>query len=463
MATFEVQYGGKTYEVEAPDQETALRVVKSAPQKPYSGTLLPFSKDEHGNVSFDSNAGILGAGKRLIGGIDDVMSGRVDPTSDQGIANITDAALVGTPVGVGTRGGLGWAGAATRSKAPVKVPTSKELVDTGGFGFDMARQMDVRYSPAAVQNMALKLQSRLFKAGYRDTRESAKSVYTELKGLTKPAESGAFASIDDLHSVRAALRKAAENFNNPTGQKAAVEAIKEIDKFIANPDPASVVAGPAAAAGGVWKDAMGNYAAGKRSERIRGVEKNAELDAAVANSGGNLENRIRSRVGAILKSDRLKAGYSPEELAIMDEIARGTPIRNLTRRIGNLGGGGGALAALMGGMGLHFGGPLGLAAAAAVPFGAKVAGNRMAQSALGKADTAIRQRSPLYEQRLATAPAPPPLASPGTRSAMGRVVMGERAVKADKEGLFEELEKNRILPQEYEEYLRLKYATRKGA
>lgn len=463
MATFEIEYGGKTFEVEAPDQEAALRAVKSAPQEPYSGTLLPFSKDEQGNVSFDSNAGIIGMGKRLVTGIDDVMSGRVDPKSDQGIANITDAAMVSSPVSAATRAGMGWAGAAVRSKPRVKTPTSKELVDTGSFGFDMARQMDVRYDPKAVKNMAMKLQSQLFKEGYRDTRESAKSVYKELKGLTKSAEPGAFASIDDLHSVREALRKAAQNFNNPTGQKAAVKAIKEIDNFITKPDPKSVVAGPAAAAGGVWKDAMGNYAAGKRSERIRGVEKNAELDAAIANSGGNLENRIRSRVGAILKSDQLKAGYSPEELAIMEEIARGTPIRNLTRRIGNLGGGGGALAALMGGMGVHFGGPLGLTAAVAVPLGAKIAGNKMAKSALGKADTAIRQRSPLYEQRRATAPAPPPLASPGTRSAMGRVVMGERATKADKDGLFEELEKNRISPQEYEEYLRQKYAPQQGA
>ena len=34
------------------------------PTKPYQGAILPFSKDETGNVTFDSDAGLLGALKK---------------------------------------------------------------------------------------------------------------------------------------------------------------------------------------------------------------------------------------------------------------------------------------------------------------------------------------------------------------------------------------------------------------
>lgn len=459
-----------------PDQIKALiakkfpEAAKPAPtaeqpanQQPYSGQLLPFSKDAQGNVSFDINAGLPGVIKRTIEFPADALRGKVDPLSDEGIARSVEAATVLSPVSAGARGGLGWAGAPAK-KVPVKppVPTSDELLSTGGFGFDMARQMDVRYDPKSVKNMALKLQSQLFKAGYRDTSESAKSVYKELKGLSKSPEPGAFASIDDLHSVRAALQNAAQNFNNPTGQRAAAIAIKEIDKFITSPDPQSVMAGPAAAAGGVWKDAMGNYAAGKRSDRLNGIEESTLRRAKANNSGLNVDNTIRQRVAALLDSPERRAGFSPEEIALLEQVANGTAARNTLRWAGNLlGGGGGIAGGIAGGAGFAAFGPAGTAAAVAAPLAAKLAGNKLTKNALRKVDTAVRERSPLYAQREATAP-PPFIPAPGARTAMGRT-LAAGPITAEKEALFKKMEEQQVSPQEYEEYLRSKWASDQGA
>jgi len=460
MATFEIEAGGKTFEVEAPDQAAALRAFKGRQQEPYTGQLLPFSKNEQGEVSFDPNAGIIGAGKRLVSGISDVMSGRVDPRSDQGIGNITDAALIATPVSAGTRGGLGWGGGKVTPKTTAVAPPGAELKAIGGAGFDMARGMDVRYYVKPIQNLAFKLQSKLLKDGYRDRPESASETFAEIRGILSSGGPGSFVSIDDLHAIRQSLANTAQNFNRPTDQKAAVRLIKEIDEFITNPDPKAVVAGDAAEAGRIWGDAMGDYAAGSKSGELKGLESNAEIDAAVANSGANLENRIRARVGAVLKSKKELSGYTPQEVKLMDELAKGTTFRNWVRKVGNLGGGGGALAALMGGMGVHFGGPLGLAAAVAVPLGAKTAGNQMAKSALHKIDEAVRQRSPFYEKQVATSPVVPP-ASQALRSVPLR---GAAAVPLVRNGRsYGPAPEPQMTPGEFEQYLRQKYARDQGA
>ena len=81
-----------------------------AKQEPYKGVILPFSKDEQGNVSFDPNAGILGmvkeAARSIVSGVQlpgDVAAGRVDPMSDEGIRRALDLAMVGSPASAGSR------------------------------------------------------------------------------------------------------------------------------------------------------------------------------------------------------------------------------------------------------------------------------------------------------------------------------------------------------------------------
>lgn len=105
----------------------------------------------------------------------------------------------------------------------------------------------------------------------------------------------------------------------------------------------SVLAGPADLASSTFKDARGNYAAEARSSQLTGIADKADLNAAVTNSGLNLDNATRQRVASVLNNPKLIAGFSPEEIAALNEVARGTPTRNAIRFVGNLLGGGGGL------------------------------------------------------------------------------------------------------------------------
>lgn len=81
--------------------------------KSFTGSILPVSRDAEGNVSFDSNAGIVGAVKRAFMLPGDVMAGEVDPLSEQGISRAADFAAVFGPTSpaIGT-------GAAIAANAP---------------------------------------------------------------------------------------------------------------------------------------------------------------------------------------------------------------------------------------------------------------------------------------------------------------------------------------------------------
>lgn len=67
------------------------------PEPVYSGTLLPLSKDANGEVSFDSNAGLLGSFKKAFMTPGDAMAGKFDPTSDEGIGRAFEFATTFSP------------------------------------------------------------------------------------------------------------------------------------------------------------------------------------------------------------------------------------------------------------------------------------------------------------------------------------------------------------------------------
>lgn len=189
------------------------------------------------------------------------------------------------------------------------------------------------------------------------------------------------------------------------------------------------MAGDAAAAARALADARGNYAAGKRSDKLTGLDEAAELRAAASHSGQNGDNAARQRIASLLLNPKQAAGYSSEELAALEEVVRGTASRNALRFVGNLAGGGGGLGAVVtggvaGAAGGSIGGPLGAVAGAAIPavgFGAKKVANALTSRAVDRADELVRMRSPLYEQMMSDASMS--AVAPERRAAIVRALM----------------------------------------
>lgn len=337
--------------------------------------------------------------------------------STENIGRVMDTAGFGLPLNPAVRSGdRAIAGAARNvSRPPAKVPTAEELKDAASAGYTEVRGMGVDLDPRFVQNFAQRAKMELEQSGLDG--EVAKQTHRTLDKLSNPpSEVGARTvfSFGNLDTARKTLREVAGNFNKPSDQKAANRAIEWLDGFSTQLPPQAVLAGPAATASKILGDARGNYASAMRSNKITGELDNAvtgavergELQAQVANSGRNTDNAIRQRLKSLLQSKREVAGFTPEEIAAIRQVAKGSVGANTARNTGNLLGGGlGGLAAvygLGGGLtGLATGNPMALAASVLPVAGVGLKGlsSRMTSKQANKLDEKLRKRSPLFQER----------------------------------------------------------------
>lgn len=392
-----------------------------------SGTLLPISRYNDGTWGFDSNAGIVGSIKETLLGYKGIRDGNIDPLSDKGIATAWGIAGLANPVNPGVRAGdraIPGVARAMEKRAPAP-PTQQQLLEQGKKQIDEAVKSGVDYTSQSVANAAAKLRQELYRDGFRE--KQAPQTLGILDDLTRPPPNSV-ANIADIESARRSARLVAGDNIGKADGAAAQRLIQAIDGFLMEPNPSSVVSGPAAAAAQTLRDGRANFSAGKRSETLAKISERANRRAASANSGQNLDNSIRSRVTSALERPKISGGFDDAERAALEGVAQGTAVTNTARAVGNLlGGGGGLGAALTGAIGGTAGsifGPVGIAAGVAAPvvgFASKRAANAMTDRALSGVDALTRTRSPLYEQTLRNTPMT--VVSPEKRALIMRMLL----------------------------------------
>jgi hypothetical protein len=377
-------------------------------EQPEPFNILPLSEDQQGNVSFDSNAGLLGAAKRFFTLPGDVATGKIDPMSDEGIGRAAEFSMFASPLNPGIRAGdRAIPGVVKMLQRPdVKPPASKTLLKEGGKGLDEIRKMPVEYSVPAVQSVVQGIRSELFEAGLRE--QNAKTTHGLLKDFD--AE-GTVATAADLMAARQAFREASKAVG-PDGKPtpdavAASRVIAGLDRFLEEPGMDAILSGPAEGVSTALRRANANYAAGKRSEKLEDLGNNAERRGEAAHSGHNIDNSIRLRLASLLeKPAKHLKGFKQSEIDDLEVVSRGTVGRNSVRQVGKLLGGGGGLGQLMsGGAGAiaggaaagTVGGGIGAVALPALGISATALANALTKRALGKVNKATRKRSPLYE------------------------------------------------------------------
>jgi hypothetical protein len=413
----------------------AAAAPQTAPQQPYSGTILPLSKDAQGNIAFDSNAGVVGMVKRAISGIGsavalpgDVYTGKTSVIGPDGhtnpevISRSAELASLMTPINPAVRAGdRAIPGVAkTLVREEPKVPTTEQLAAAGKADITAARNSGLEVTADSLANWSRQAQQDLFEKGIHPV--DAPATYAKLKEL-EGAPPGAFVTASNLQSLRESLGHTAQNFNPNAAkdQLAASRSIGGLDKLLPSIDEAGVVAGSPAATQKLFETGRGNYAAAMRSNDLTGVLdrantgilERAEARAQAANSGRNIDNTIRQKIASLLEKPKEVSGYSDAEIAALNDSMGGSKARNIARYIGNVAGGGGgvgqtAVGGLGAGIGATFGGPLGAVVGASIPIttgaGAKTIANILAKRSLGKVDELVRKRSPLYQERLANSP-----------------------------------------------------------
>ena len=281
----------------------------------------------------------------------------------------------------------------------VAAPTREALETAATAGYDKARGLGIDVAPQSVSQMGGRIGAELEEKGING--KLAPKTFSILDEIAKPP-ADSVVTLSNLETIRRALGHAAKDFSNPTEQLAARTAQSHLDDYLAAIPDQDVIRGPAAEASKILGEARGNFAAAKRSEQITDAVDAADISAAAANSGQNVGNATRQRIKSILLSNKKSAGYSPDELAAMERVVRGTKLSNATRIIGNLLGGGGGLGSFIsapGGATALV--PLGIATPA-LGVALKKVSDALVSRQTRKLDELVRSRSPLAGPQVST-------------------------------------------------------------
>jgi hypothetical protein len=344
-------------------------------------------------------------------------------------------AAEGTPyegaakVGGALAGGL-IAGKAIGPGTPkAAAPTYRELKDDATAGYKVARDTGLTVKPSGISEFAGRVEQELtggdygFSGGQYGTSPKTFSV---LHNLQQPP-AGATVSASNLDSIRKNLARLSRE-TNAKGEAtedaaAATVALGKFNDYLENLPQNHILAGSAEDYVRATKQANANYAA---SQRVRNVEQRLQnaQDNYEGQIAGNLASQVKSQLRPILKNGKSQRGFSPEEIAAVRGVNRGTVTSNILSQLGRAGAGvvplgmqvaAGAPTALMTG-GASVVPQIALAAAL---YAARKGGEAMTRGQSQRLVEMLAKRSPLYEAR---ASALPPTDAMSSRAAVIRAL-----------------------------------------
>jgi len=310
----------------------------------------------------------------------------------------------------------------TMLRRPATVPTIDDLYNAADQGYNNARGYGVEIDRQHVSRLADDILSDLDNDGFRNA--NAPKTFSALEELKNPT--GANVRIDDIESVRKALRRAGKGMTAGEDREASRRSISAIDNYLSTLNPNEVVVNPhyASDVGREIGDARGNWAAASRAETIANREEAAVDRASSTGSGANINNATRQNLRWIIDPTHpeRRRGFTDDEVALMRRVVRGTFTGNITRAFGKF--------APTGIVSSTLGVDLGLAAGAVAGsqndpehaemwgmlglplFGKinKVIGDRSTARGVRNVEETVRSRSPLYQQTPQPARPTPPTA-----------------------------------------------------
>lgn len=316
----------------------------------------------------------------------------------------------------GALAGAGGATAAARkfqemAAARKAVPAAEDILKTAKAGFKSAEDMNLTVTPDFAANAAAKMRNDL-KGFDPEAQGAVFKAADRLEGLGVPTPATPFKPVEmnDVELIRQQLSKLKTN-PDASVREAARKAITSLQESQTTLAPTQVLRGDAADYVSTMRDAIANYAAGKRSNTVMGKVALGDLNAATAGSGANEDNALRQAIKQLVrpvnndivpKASRL--GFNAEEIAAMNKVARGTSLGNTARYLGKLAPTGSVSGVLGAGAGYGAAGPAGAVALPAVGYLAKKIGDLSTKKAVAALDSLVRSRSPLAQQVAAQLP-----------------------------------------------------------
>lgn len=278
-----------------------------------------------------------------IGGAEGLGYGALDAAGhDQ---DISDGALTGMAVGAGTNtvaeGALSaLGGILSKYRGTNKAPSSDELTTQRKAAYKTMEDMEAAYKPQAVKDLADKNQATIvdIPGGAREFNHGATlDKLQEIRDQVPTTPTGKISKkakpvgMYELDEIRKTIRNDLTEKDTKFGGKL----INNIDEMMADVDPSKVTS-----VKGTPQEALDSLLAARNTSKreakvgeLEEVLQKAQRQVDRNATGDTQGNPLRQKVSSILDSDTRASQFSPDELARLDEIVKGTRTGNLARKV----------------------------------------------------------------------------------------------------------------------------------
>lgn len=301
-------------------------------------------------------------------------------------------------------GGAGASMAAQKFKAMAAArtaanatPSAEDLLSSGSKGFEAVKSSDAVIKPSSVEQMAKDIKTEMLNEGKHPISEGQAGVFGALDRLEAMGQSTGGVTPKDMEIIRKNLVDLKPNLL--AGPTARMASEKFMDKY-SNLGPSDLLNGSNPFP--TLKNAIGDWAAGKRSNIVTGKADLAALNSGTAGSGANQDNNLRQAIKQLARPMNntnvpvaRKLGFNNEEIAAIKKAATGTLAGNTARYVGKAAPTGIVSAAMAGTAGHVAGGPIGAVALPVAGYIAKKIGDLSTKRAVAAIDSLVRSRSPL--------------------------------------------------------------------
>lgn len=259
----------------------------------------------------------------LAKGADAAGTAVLEKTKSPLAATATNTAIQSIPMVVG-----GVLSRRARVPEAEPAPTTEQLLQKGSEAYKAAEDAGVSIKPGVLDNSIQELSSRLTKEGLDQTLHPkatrALERLSELQG--KPA------TLNDLE-VRRRIASDVANSSDRAERRIGGQIVEKIDDTMENLKPEDVSSGDAAAGVSALNEARGLWKRARKGEVIDDLIHRAGTRAGQY-SGSGFENAIRTEFRQLAMNKKRLRGFSSEEVAAIEEVARGGPVSNAMRFLG---------------------------------------------------------------------------------------------------------------------------------
>lgn len=209
----------------------------------------------------------------------------------------------------------------------IKPEAFKTLLDDIILKVSGGREIKEKLTPqgaAVIKDMSDSLEKLVKDVGGVDNQGGLANV---VQNALRKTDDGM--SFSDLQYYRDLAGVPSANFNNPAEQRIGGIIKKEIDKFVNKLSDGDVYGGDPAVAAKAIEKARNTWSRMRKSEVIDKI-----LDKANSNAyAGGKESALRNQISNILRNDKKRAQFSKDEIELLIQIRKGSPIGNLIANI----------------------------------------------------------------------------------------------------------------------------------